>query len=158
MTQHFLVFIVWPALVSPLRLALTLSTAGALSWRPEKGAMFYVIDKRRGGPGHVATYRWAGGCFIMAGGLEQSQWTGSSTAHPRQLLELADSSSPAHSRAATCLPPHPPRSYPIPSPAVLCIVAAGAPWQHVAGPAKLRARLASSSPSPWPLAVPSGLA
>lgn len=57
MTERFVVFIVWPALLSVLKLALVGSPAPALSWHSQKGAKIYVIDRRKGGPGHVATYR-----------------------------------------------------------------------------------------------------
>ncbi len=57
MTEHYIVFMVWPAIFSMLRLALGGGVAPSLSWRAEKGTMMYVIDRRRGGPGHVATYK-----------------------------------------------------------------------------------------------------
>jgi carotenoid cleavage dioxygenase-like enzyme len=57
MTEHYLVLLVWPAMLSVLRLALVGSPSPAMSWRPEKGALLYVIDRRKGGGGHVATYK-----------------------------------------------------------------------------------------------------
>ncbi|GAB4814118.1 hypothetical protein N2152v2_001164 [Parachlorella kessleri] len=57
MTEHYIVFMVWPAIFSMLRLALGGGVAPSLTWRAEKGTMMYVIDRRKGGPGHVATYK-----------------------------------------------------------------------------------------------------
>ena len=49
---------VWPLVVSPLKLALLGSIAAAMSWQPQRGTMFYVVDRRQGSRGgHVATYR-----------------------------------------------------------------------------------------------------
>ena len=64
MTQNYLVLAVWPLLLSPLKLALHRAPLPAMAWRPEKGTMFYVVDRRSGG--HVATYRW-GGCLHELG-------------------------------------------------------------------------------------------
>ena len=30
-----------------------------MQWKPQNGVKFYVVDKRKNGPGHVATFRWA---------------------------------------------------------------------------------------------------
>ena len=63
MTVNYLVLIVWPLLVSPLKLALLGSVVAAMSWQPQKGTLFYVVDRRQGSSGgHVATYRCVQRC------------------------------------------------------------------------------------------------
>ena len=57
MTENYLVFMVWPSLL-PLLKRVTFGSPGkALTWRPDKGTLFYVVDKRKGGRGHVATFK-----------------------------------------------------------------------------------------------------
>lgn len=58
MTQRHLVLMVWPLLLSPLKLALFQAPGPAMSWQPQRGTLFYVVDRREGG--HVATYKCGG--------------------------------------------------------------------------------------------------
>lgn len=56
-TERYLVLMVSPLLLSVPRLAVFLSPGQAMSWQPDKGTLFYVVDKQAGGAGHVATYK-----------------------------------------------------------------------------------------------------
>jgi carotenoid cleavage dioxygenase-like enzyme len=55
MTQRYLVLMVWPLLLSLPKMALFGAPGKAMAWTPDKGTMFYVVDKEQGG--HVATYK-----------------------------------------------------------------------------------------------------
>jgi torulene dioxygenase len=55
-TERYLVLIVWPETMNAIKLLLTQNFCEATQWKPEKGVKFYVIDKRKHGPGVVATY------------------------------------------------------------------------------------------------------
>ena len=48
---------VWPCAFDPLRMVLNRSVFHDLQWKPELGVTMHVIDKRKGGKGHVVTYR-----------------------------------------------------------------------------------------------------
>lgn len=44
--------------MDPLRMMINRSVFHDLQWRPENGVKLHVVDKRKGGKGHVATYRY----------------------------------------------------------------------------------------------------
>lgn len=56
-TEHYAVLMLWPCLYNPLKMLINKSLYADMQWRPENGVKFYVIDKTKGGQGHVATYR-----------------------------------------------------------------------------------------------------
>ena len=45
--------------MDPLRMMINKSVFHDLQWRPENGVKLHVVDKRKGGKGHVATYRYS---------------------------------------------------------------------------------------------------
>ena len=55
-TERYLVLVVWPETMNPLKLLITQNFCESAQWKPEKGVTFHVIDKRKHGPGVVATY------------------------------------------------------------------------------------------------------
>ncbi|DBA84901.1 TPA: hypothetical protein ACH3X1_005915 [Trebouxia sp. C0004] len=56
-TENYLILMVWPCVMDPLRMMINRSVFHDLQWMPEKGVKLHVVDKRKGGKGHVATYR-----------------------------------------------------------------------------------------------------
>lgn len=56
-TEQYLVLMVWPCVLDPLRMVLNKSVFHDMQWKPELGVRLHVIDKRKGGKGHMATYR-----------------------------------------------------------------------------------------------------
>lgn len=56
-TENYLVLMVWPCIMDPLRMMINRSVFHDLQWKPENGVKLHVVDKRKGGKGHVATYR-----------------------------------------------------------------------------------------------------
>ena len=56
-TEHYLILMVWPCVFDPLRMVLNKSVFHDLQWKPELGVKLHVIDKCKGGKGHMATYR-----------------------------------------------------------------------------------------------------
>lgn len=57
MTENYLVLMVNPLLLNTLKMALYGAPGQAMEWTPSKGVVFYVVEKARGGRGHVATYK-----------------------------------------------------------------------------------------------------
>ena len=81
LTENYLVLMVWPLLVSPLKLALLGSISAAMSWQPQKGTMLYVVDRRQGSSaGHVATYRWVPTARLLPDMLGWAGWVDSRAA------------------------------------------------------------------------------
>jgi len=58
-TENYLILMVWPCIMDPLRMMINRSVFHDLQWRPENGVKLHVVDKRKGGKGHVATYRYS---------------------------------------------------------------------------------------------------
>ena len=56
-TEQYLVLMVWPCVLDPLRMVLNNSVFHDMQWKPELGVRLHVIDKRKDGKGHMATYR-----------------------------------------------------------------------------------------------------
>ncbi len=58
-TENYLILMVWPCVMDSLRMMINRSIFHDLQWRPENGVKLYVVDKKKGGRGHVATYRYS---------------------------------------------------------------------------------------------------
>ena len=56
-TEHYLILVLAPCVISPLKMLINKSFFSDVQWKPQNGVKFYVVDKRKGGPGHVATFR-----------------------------------------------------------------------------------------------------
>lgn len=56
LTSRYVVLGAWPALLRPLRLLWEGNVTNAIDFEPDTPATFYVLDRRRRGPGVVATY------------------------------------------------------------------------------------------------------
>ena len=56
-TENYIILMLWPCQYSPLKMVINRSVYSDVQWKPENGVKFYVIDKAKGGKGHVATYR-----------------------------------------------------------------------------------------------------
>ena len=56
-TENYLILMVWPCVLDPIKMMLNKSVFHDLQWKPELGVRLHVIDKQKGGKGHVATYR-----------------------------------------------------------------------------------------------------
>ncbi|KAL3141623.1 hypothetical protein ABBQ32_004860 [Trebouxia sp. C0010 RCD-2024] len=56
-TEQYLILMVWPCVFDPLRMVLNKSVFHDLQWKPKLGVKLHVIDKRKGGRGHMTTYR-----------------------------------------------------------------------------------------------------
>lgn len=54
-TKNYMILILWPLMINTLGMLWEKSIEGSLSWQPEGGTTFYVIDRIEGG--HVATYK-----------------------------------------------------------------------------------------------------
>ena len=58
-TENYLILMVWPCIMDPLRMLINRSVFHDLQWRPENGVKLHVVEKKKGGKGHVATYRYS---------------------------------------------------------------------------------------------------
>lgn len=56
--------LVWPCTYDFLRMLVNQSIMGEMVWKPELGVKIHVIDKRKQGKGHVATYRSDAGTIL----------------------------------------------------------------------------------------------
>lgn len=57
-TENYIVLMLWPCLFNPLKMLINKSLYSDLQWKPENDVKFYIVDKTKGGRGHVATYRY----------------------------------------------------------------------------------------------------
>lgn len=56
-TERYLILILAPCVLSPLKMLINKSLFKDVQWKPQNGVKFYVVDKQKNGPGHVATFR-----------------------------------------------------------------------------------------------------
>ena len=56
-TERYLILILAPCVLSPLKMLINKSLFKDVQWKPQNGVKFYVVDKQKKGPGHVATFR-----------------------------------------------------------------------------------------------------
>ena len=49
----------WPSTIKPIKLVSSARLMKALAWDPASGARFRVLDRKRGGRGLLATFRYA---------------------------------------------------------------------------------------------------
>lgn len=57
MTSNYIVLMVWPSVLDPMALAMGRSVLATMSWQPQLGVIYHVIDKHAPeDKGWVATY------------------------------------------------------------------------------------------------------
>ena len=61
-TENYLILVLAPCVLQPLKMLINKNVFSSVQWKPQIGVKFYVVDKRKNGPGHVATYRSASHC------------------------------------------------------------------------------------------------
>lgn len=58
-TERYLVLALAPCVISPMKMLINKNFFQDVQWKPQNGVKFYVVDKDKEGPGHVATFRLA---------------------------------------------------------------------------------------------------
>ena len=69
-TENYVVMCHWPATIKAVKLVLGQRLLPALDWQPAAGTKFHVIDRKRGGRGLIAIYKFAN--FSLADKIHQS--------------------------------------------------------------------------------------
>ena len=47
----------WPCHYSPLKMLVNRALYSEMQWKGQNDVKFFVVDKKKGGRGHVATYK-----------------------------------------------------------------------------------------------------